>query len=342
MRSRRSPSCAPEVPPELDEAVRLCLRARGRTGATPPPFSSPQAIEAGRRGESTDVTRRLALEDTRRHPGHAGRGRRPPRAPSARAPRRCPPQAPRTPAPVTRPERRSRDDAQRAQAGGAPAPAGHLPRPARDPRGDRRGRPGAPDLDRRIRCSRWSAEHACRTRSTGCGTSSRSTRAEPGGVVGVAAGRDRLPQSAHQLLHEGEVVERQQPRGGRLVRRAAGSAGRRACASRQAGQPQPSAIGSRLVAVGALREVEPPAPRPGPGRARCRGGRAGWAWRSRRGRCPAPTAWSMSSTSPMPSRCRGRSSSSPRSDQPTTSRICSFDCPSEPPIAIPSTGAAFT
>jgi serine/threonine protein kinase len=50
----------PEVPPELDEAIRLCLErepgARYRSA-----LEMAQAIEAGMHGESTDATRRLAL-----------------------------------------------------------------------------------------------------------------------------------------------------------------------------------------------------------------------------------------------------------------------------------------
>jgi len=50
----------PEVPPELDEAVRLCLErepgSRYRTA-----LEMAEAIEAGLHGESTDATRRLDL-----------------------------------------------------------------------------------------------------------------------------------------------------------------------------------------------------------------------------------------------------------------------------------------
>ncbi len=100
----------PDVPPELDEAVRLCLeREADRRYSSALQFA--QAIEAGRRGESTDVTRRLALEDT-----DATRAMQVEETSATRAlrsrPVPMPPLEPRTPAPVTRPERRSRDDAQ--------------------------------------------------------------------------------------------------------------------------------------------------------------------------------------------------------------------------------------
>ena len=53
----------PEVPPELDEAIRLCLErepgSRYRSA-----LEMAEAIEAGLRGEPTEATRRLALSDT--------------------------------------------------------------------------------------------------------------------------------------------------------------------------------------------------------------------------------------------------------------------------------------
>jgi serine/threonine protein kinase len=52
----------PEVTPELDDAIRLCLErdagARYRSG-----IEMAEAIEAGLHGEATDATRRLALTD---------------------------------------------------------------------------------------------------------------------------------------------------------------------------------------------------------------------------------------------------------------------------------------
>jgi serine/threonine protein kinase len=53
----------PEVTPELDEAIRLCLDrdpgARYRSA-----LEMAQALEAGQRGEATSATRRMALGDT--------------------------------------------------------------------------------------------------------------------------------------------------------------------------------------------------------------------------------------------------------------------------------------
>ena len=53
----------PEVPPQLDDAVRLCLeREPGNRYRSA--LELGQALEAGLHGEATDATRRLALTDT--------------------------------------------------------------------------------------------------------------------------------------------------------------------------------------------------------------------------------------------------------------------------------------
>jgi eukaryotic-like serine/threonine-protein kinase len=52
----------PEVPAELDEAVRLALE-RDPGGRYPSALEMAEAIEAGLRGQSTDVTQRLAMAD---------------------------------------------------------------------------------------------------------------------------------------------------------------------------------------------------------------------------------------------------------------------------------------
>jgi eukaryotic-like serine/threonine-protein kinase len=53
----------PEVPPELDEAIRVCLErdpgSRYRSA-----LEMAEALESGLRGELTEATRRLALDDT--------------------------------------------------------------------------------------------------------------------------------------------------------------------------------------------------------------------------------------------------------------------------------------
>ena len=154
------------------------------------------------------------------------------------------------------------------------------------------------------------------------------------GLVGVGPVRDRVAQAAHQPLHEGEVVERDQALGGQLVRPRPGSAGSRACARGRPGRGSRSSIGSRLRPVGALGEVEPPAASPGRGRARSRGAPGAWASRSRTCRCPRrPRARGRrrrrSRAGAAAARRAGR-----RSAQPTTSRICSLSWPSEPPMAI--------
>jgi eukaryotic-like serine/threonine-protein kinase len=52
----------PEVPPELDEAIRLCLE-RDPASRYRSAFEMAQALEAGLRGEPTEATRRIALDD---------------------------------------------------------------------------------------------------------------------------------------------------------------------------------------------------------------------------------------------------------------------------------------
>ena len=97
----------PEVPPELDEAVRLAL-AREADGRYASALQFAQAIEAGRLGQSTDVTRTLALADT-----DATRAMQVEETAATRAlrsrPRRSLPRRRERPAPVSRSER-SRDD----------------------------------------------------------------------------------------------------------------------------------------------------------------------------------------------------------------------------------------
>ena len=53
----------PEVPPELDDAVRLCLE-RDPGNRYRSALELGQALEAGLHGEFTDATRRMALSDT--------------------------------------------------------------------------------------------------------------------------------------------------------------------------------------------------------------------------------------------------------------------------------------
>jgi serine/threonine protein kinase len=98
----------PEVPRELDEAVRLCLQREPELRyASALQFA--QAVEAGSRGESTDVTRRLALADT-----DATRAMQLEETAATRAirsrPAAIPPRPPRTTAPGARPPARARDD----------------------------------------------------------------------------------------------------------------------------------------------------------------------------------------------------------------------------------------
>jgi eukaryotic-like serine/threonine-protein kinase len=53
----------PEVPAELDEAIRLCLE-RDPGGRYRSALEMAQALEAGLQGQATDATRRIALSDT--------------------------------------------------------------------------------------------------------------------------------------------------------------------------------------------------------------------------------------------------------------------------------------
>ena len=114
-----------------------CAWSARPSGATPPPSSSRRRSRPGAAGESTDVTRQLALADTGRHPRHAGRGHGghpgPALTPRADAsPGAADARAPVTPpgAPLARRRARRRQAARRRQLG-------HLPRAAGDPRGDR-------------------------------------------------------------------------------------------------------------------------------------------------------------------------------------------------------------
>ncbi|MBN1530621.1 MAG: serine/threonine protein kinase [Thermoleophilaceae bacterium] len=97
----------PEVPPELDQAVRLCLQ-REPEARYASALQFAQAIEAGLRGEATEATRRLALADT-----DATRALPVEQTAATRAlrsrPAPIPPVEPRTPAPSRAPAR-ARDD----------------------------------------------------------------------------------------------------------------------------------------------------------------------------------------------------------------------------------------
>ena len=108
----------PEVPPELDEAIRLCLQREPEARyATALQFA--QAIEAGSRGESTEVTRALARADTDATRAMPLEDTAATRAIRSR-PAPIPPRAPRTMPPATRaPERRPerRSSARRRQLG---------------------------------------------------------------------------------------------------------------------------------------------------------------------------------------------------------------------------------
>jgi serine/threonine-protein kinase len=101
----------PEVPRELDEAVRLCLQREPELRyASALQFA--QAVGAGSRGESTDVTRRLALADTDATRAMDAEETAATRAIRSR-PAAIPPRPPRTTAPATRPPARARDDRER-------------------------------------------------------------------------------------------------------------------------------------------------------------------------------------------------------------------------------------
>jgi eukaryotic-like serine/threonine-protein kinase len=102
----------PEVPPELDEAIRLSLErepgARYRSA-----LEMAEAIEAGLHGESTGATRRMALTDVdqTRAMDATSATRAMPRTAYAPAPASDPPSAPAT---VPPPARRDRREAARA------------------------------------------------------------------------------------------------------------------------------------------------------------------------------------------------------------------------------------
>ena len=172
-RSRRSPTTGPRCRRSWTRPCALCLErepeARYATA-----LEMAQAIEAGARGEVTDVTRSgwrwTDTDATRAHAGaHAATGHR-----SPRACRRAPP-APRPRSGSRRERARGR---RRPRAGGA-AGAGSAPSSALLAAiaaivvvGGR----SAVLVRRRTACSR-STTATCSSRSTGCATSSASTRA---------------------------------------------------------------------------------------------------------------------------------------------------------------------
>jgi serine/threonine-protein kinase len=103
----------PEVPPELDEAVRTCLeRDPARRYATG--LQLAQAMEAGQRGQSTEITRRLAAEETSATRAFTRDDTAATRAIRTR-PAPMPPRRPATQAPPA-PVRRDRDDDRRRAA----------------------------------------------------------------------------------------------------------------------------------------------------------------------------------------------------------------------------------
>ena len=98
--------------------------------------------------------------------------------------------------------------------------------------------------------------------------------------------RDRRAQVGHQPLQVGEVVDREQPHGGRLARLGAGSAGRRASSrARRPGTGSPPAAARRRAWRALARSTRQR--RRGRGRPPCRGGRGASASRSRRCRSRA-------------------------------------------------------
>ena len=172
----RSPSCRPEVPPELDDAIRLCLERdpAARYGSA---LELGQALEAGLRGESTQATRRLALPETQATPRDRGHGRHlldpGPAAHLVRRPGLDGAACPRTD----------------HRAAGAPRPPRHAARRPAPPDGDPSSRCcscSRPSPPWRSRCSpRPTATRTCRprtpttssSRSRSCASSSRRTRA---------------------------------------------------------------------------------------------------------------------------------------------------------------------
>jgi eukaryotic-like serine/threonine-protein kinase len=108
----------PEVPPELDEAVRLSLeREPGSRYATA--LDMAQAIEAGLRGEATAATERLSLSDydpTRALDATAATQALRTRAPAERAPARAAPMPPARATPPPAAQRRADAAAARRSA----------------------------------------------------------------------------------------------------------------------------------------------------------------------------------------------------------------------------------
>ena len=138
----------PEVPPELDDAVRLALE-RDPAARYSSALEMAEAIEAGARGEATAATQRLAVTRLRRHARdrrdlrHAGAAAHGVPRPAAHA--RAGGGAAADGRPGPRPAGRPRG----RPARGGPAPLRWLPGAARRPRGHRRGGGGAAVVLRR-------------------------------------------------------------------------------------------------------------------------------------------------------------------------------------------------
>ena len=255
----------PEVPPELDLAIRQSLErdpeARYASG-----LEMAQALEAGPAGRAdrrhprarpagdTDATRALAAT-TARHPRGARRRAR----------------APQTPPPRQAPAAESRT--RRAAAGSRSSPllavlivvvavaiAVLLVQRRRRRQRRRAGEPG-----RRAAADRRPAQLHRRALALDAppgrgaaqpkGSAPASTRSR---VRRILPRLDRGARTAHQLGHEGQVVQRQQPLGGQLAgAHEVVQVAARVLAAGRAG----AALDDRLATAGVLglRQVEPPA-----------------------------------------------------------------------------------
>ena len=171
-----------------------CASSAIRRRATPSALEMAEAIEAGVRGEATDATQRLGMSD------YDATEAIDETAATSAMPRTVPGPSPtrvhdarRRPAAR---RARSRRRARRRAARGAPPAARELPRPAGGDRGDRDRRDRAAlVLERGRRATRWTRA-TFSSRSTGCATSSASTRAEhPLGLVARSSPGARSPRA---------------------------------------------------------------------------------------------------------------------------------------------------
>ena len=211
----------PEVPAELDDAVRLALE-RDPTARYSSALEMAEAIEAGARGEVTAATQRLAMTDddatramddtsaTRALPRTQYRGPTPTRVHDVAPPMVAP--TGRSPRDERADRSAARRSARRRRFGGFLALLAAIAAIVVVALA-LLSSSGGTAFSR-------STPATLSSRSTSCAISSASTRASrkhPARLLRVVPLRNRIAQAAHQALHEGEVVQGDQALRGQLV-----------------------------------------------------------------------------------------------------------------------------